>query len=348
MKKLIFTVLMGLSALSLFAKDQFVGFYEGEIKGPGAEKSPIFSKNNNIFSEVYRDKDIYRLKLQSSVLSPDIQIYSVSENLSAKGDGIDLKDSGDFKLNGKITSKKITAKGKGDDGGDIQINLKRLNIKPKTRGAKPPKGAIVLFDGKNTDKWEMFQDGAPATWDIEGDAMLVKWNVNKGLIENPKDIYEDHYDSSIRTKDAFGGPFRLHVEYMPIEPFYGEWQMRGNSGIFIDSHEVQVLDSFGDPNTSAQHAASIYARIPNPYPTSLEPDVWQTYDIEFAPATYDDNGKLQNLPTITVYHNGILVHDKVQPEQDMERQYPTQVRIMLQDHLCPLAYRNIWLLPLDK
>ena len=117
MKKLIFTVLMGLSALSLFAKDQFVGFYEGEIKGPGAEKSPIFSKNNKIFAEVYRDKDIYRLKLQSSVLSPDIQIYSVSENLSAKGDGIDLKDSGDFKLNGKITSKKITAKGKGDDGG---------------------------------------------------------------------------------------------------------------------------------------------------------------------------------------------------------------------------------------
>lgn len=344
MKKFIFAIMMGVIACGLYAKDQFVGFYKGEIKGTGAGAQ--FAKDSTIYAEVYRNRDIYRLKLQSAILAKDITVYSVSNDLKAVDREIPLVDSGDYKLNGKITSKRITASGEGEDG-PIQISLKRYDYVPPTRGQKPPKGAIILFDGKNTDKWDMFKNGQPVTWDIKDGAMFVKWNVHAGNVANPKSIFEDHFDSSIRTKGEYG-PFKLHIEYMPIEPYEGDWQMRGNSGVFIDSHEVQVLDSFGDPNTSVQHAAAIYSRIPNKFATCLEPDVWQTYDIEFIPAKYDGNGKLKDLPTLTVYHNGILVHDKVQPEQDRERKYPETVKILLQDHLCPLAYRNIWLVPMDK
>ena len=46
---------------------------------------------------------------------------------------------------------------------------------------------------------------------------------------------------------------------------------------------------------------------------------------------------------ITVKHNGVVVHDKVELDtRTMEGD------ITLQDHLNPVRYRNIWILPLNN
>ena len=47
---------------------------------------------------------------------------------------------------------------------------------PEVRIVTPgsiPSDAIVLFDGKNLDKWESIKDGGPAQWKVEDGKMTV-------------------------------------------------------------------------------------------------------------------------------------------------------------------------------
>ena len=90
--------------------------------------------------------------------------------------------------------------------------------KSKTLGAKPPKGATVLFDGTNTDK------------------LNTKWKVEKGYMEVTK--------GGCSTKDPLGDMY-LHIEFATPGVVKGTSQGRGNSGIIImGKYEVQVLDSY--------------------------------------------------------------------------------------------------------
>ena len=94
--------------------------------------------------------------------------------------------------------------------------------------SRPPKDAIVLFDGKSLDEWVKTDGKSPAAWTLEpGGAMQVK-------------------GSNIMTKKTFDGSFKLHVEFrVPYLPT-AKGQGRGNSGVYVQGrYEVQVLDSYG-------------------------------------------------------------------------------------------------------
>ena len=74
--------------------------------------------------------------------------------------------------------------------------------KPKddTQGAKPPEGAVVLFDGKDLSKWTG-RSGSEAPWPVKHDVFTVA--PGKG---------------DIQTKDKFGD-YQLHVEFnCPLMP----------------------------------------------------------------------------------------------------------------------------------
>ncbi|HVW36982.1 MAG TPA: DUF1080 domain-containing protein, partial [Pirellulales bacterium] len=102
------------------------------------------------------------------------------------------------------------------NSGDKLGELKKVERKSPTLGAKPPAGATVLFDGTNTEAWE----GGRITKD--------------GLLE-----------VGTHSKQSFGS-FQLHLEFRtPFMPT-ASGQARGNSGVYIqDTYEFQVLDSFG-------------------------------------------------------------------------------------------------------
>ncbi|MFQ3591571.1 MAG: DUF1080 domain-containing protein, partial [Gemmataceae bacterium] len=96
---------------------------------------------------------------------------------------------------------------------------KTVRVSP-TMGAKPPEGAIVLFDGSSKEAW------------------------NGGrLDEMTKLLNTDGRD--IRTKQKFNN-YTMHVEFLlPYRP-KARGQGRGNSGFYqVDMYEVQILDSFG-------------------------------------------------------------------------------------------------------
>jgi len=198
--------------------------------------------------------------------------------------------------------------------------------------ASIPADAIVLFDGRDLSAWTNAK-GAPAAWLVrDGYTQVVK---GAGVI---------------RTTRTFGD-CQLHVEWASPAPAVGSGQNRGNSGVILmDTYEVQVLDSYQSRTYADGMAAALYGQYPPLVNASRKPGEWQTYDIVFRAPKFDADGKVSSLARMTVFHNGILVHD------DQELSGPTahkarppykahadRMPISLQDHSHPVRFRNIWI-----
>ena len=197
--------------------------------------------------------------------------------------------------NGTIADGKLT--GKTADG--AAFTLERTVRKSPTLGAKPPSGALVLFDGKNADEWA----GGKV---VEGDLLKCGTDSKKKL--------------------AAG---KLHIEFRtPFQP-KARGQGRGNSGVYVQGHEVQVLDSFGLEGKKDECGA-FYGQARPAVNMCYPPLSWQTYDIEIR----EDNGNT----VATVLHNGVKVHDNFV----LRKGAPRPTTIHLQNHGNPVVYRNIW------
>ncbi len=195
----------------------------------------------------------------------------------------------------------------------------------------PPSDAIVLFDGSNTDAWQ-HKDGSEVGWTIEGDALVVE----KGK-------------GGIYTKESFGS-VQLHIEWRTPAVVEGEGQGRGNSGIFLQSvYELQVLDSYQNRTYSNGQAGSIYKQAIPLVNASRRPGEWQSYDIIYHAPTFESESEYATPPTITVFHNGVLIQDHTVIKGATKYIGPPTVKqhgeapLMLQDHSNPTAFRNIWL-----
>jgi len=202
----------------------------------------------------------------------------------------------------------------------------------------PPADAIVLFDGTSLDKWES-DKGGPAKWKLAGGGAM---EVAPGT-------------GGIHTKEGFGD-VQLHVEWMAPNPPRGKDQDRGNSGVFLmGKFEVQVLDSYENVTYADGQAAAIYGQYPPLVNVSRKPGEWQSYDIVFHRPHFDAAGKLQKPARFTVFHNGVLVQDDVEPvgpTANMRRPpyeaMPDRLPLGLQDHEHPVRFRNIWIRDLEK
>lgn len=216
--------------------------------------------------------------------------------------------------------------------GDISdLKLAKAEDKEDVKSAPAPKGAIVLFDGKNLDQWVSRNDPKKAAaWKlVDGGAMQVQ-------------------GGDIVTKEKFDGSFQLHVEFrVPYMP-KATGQGRGNSGVYVQGrYEVQVLDSYG-LDSKDNDCGGIYG-IAKPLVNACKaPTIWQSYDIEFHSPKFVD-GKKTESGRITVLHNGVKIHDDVKLTKDNTTagaggDPATAGPILLQDHGNPVQYRNIWLL----
>lgn len=217
---------------------------------------------------------------------------------------------------------KSTMNGATDDGKTFE--LKRIVRESPTLGMKPPKEAIVLFDGTNKDEW------------------------TSGRVDETTKLLNTD-GSDILTKRKFNN-YTMHLEFMlPYRPA-ARGQGRGNSGFYqIDHYEVQVLDSFGLDGLNNE-CGGIYSKAECAVNMCYPPLTWQTYDVEFTNAIVEDGKKVKDA-VITVKHNGVVIHDKLNltGKTGGSRREPegTPGAHKLQGHGNPLQYRNIWIVEND-
>jgi hypothetical protein len=230
-------------------------------------------------------------------------------------------------------------------GKEVKFELKRAERASPTLGAKPPQGAVVLFDGSNLDQWQ-HGDGRPATWCLPGN----------GVMEVPapksKEDRDNKIGGDIQTRTKFGN-VRVHLEFRyPVEPGKAG-QGRGNSGFFFQGpYEVQILNSYG-LHGYWNECGALYKLAPPRVNAARPPLQWQTYDVEYRASKWE-NGKMAAPPRITVHHNGVLIHNDQEVthltahafrDRPNHPQGPGPIR--LQDHGNAIQFRNIWAAPLD-
>ena len=198
--------------------------------------------------------------------------------------------------------------------GNVLGTLKKVERKSPTLGAEPPKGAVVLFDGKSADNFE-------------GGKLSDEGNLQANCV----------------TKQKFGD-CTFHLEFRtPFKP-YARGQARGNSGVYAQSrYEIQFLDSFGLDGTDSE-CAGIYTTGEPAVNMCFPPLSWQTYDIDFTQAKYENGKKVKNA-RITVKHNGVVIHDDVELTKSTpgkSSRGPEPLGWYRQGHGNPVVYRNIW------
>jgi len=202
----------------------------------------------------------------------------------------------------------------------------------------PPKGAIVLFDGTDFSHWTD-QSGGPVKWRIVGDAMeVVPQTAEDFAGRKPKKV-------GIQTKRKFQD-FKMHVEFL-IPP--GE---KDNSGVYLQRrYEIQIVDSYAGRD-HPNNCGAIYKQKQPDVNASRKPGQWQSYDITFRGARFAQKGgrleKVENA-RVTVYHNGVLIHDNVEildKTGNGDEEGPEPSPTLLQDHGSKTRFRNVWILDL--
>ena len=208
-----------------------------------------------------------------------------------------------------------------------------------------PKGAIVLFDGKDVNLFRAM-DGGPCDWPVEDGT----------LVSTRNDKRSGHIVSQQHFRDA-----DIHVEFM-LPP-----KGSGNSGIYIHgNYELQVIESFGKEKPGAGDVGGIYGFHKPLVNAARERDQWQVYDIRYRAPRRDEDGKIVEPGSITAWLNGQKVQDSAKFEEPRSVYHPYRYRttdyakeigrrqiatmtgpVFLQDHHNPTRFRNVWIRPLD-
>jgi hypothetical protein len=211
-----------------------------------------------------------------------------------------------------------------------------------TDGVAPP-DATVLFDGTDTSHW-LSKTNQPFPWIFE-----------RGVIYPPPATYPNGVRvmvGDIRSKETYTD-FHVHVEFkVPSTNFdrFRQEQSRGNSGLYLQGrYECQILDSYDHPIADKNDEGAIYGIKDPDVNASYPPETWQTYDVYFHAAKWQDGKKIANARA-TSYLNGVRVQNDAEiptsTQSSMMQEGPDPGPIALQDHLNPVEYRYVWVKPL--
>ncbi len=259
------------------------------------------------------------------------------------------------------------------DLGDVAMDYppRRLDV-----GAPPVYGAKVLFDGSRgraaaqaglVAKWQDWPRFTPSA---------VKFRLAADP-EFPGDTGRVTLQSCCETKwgmddiqaKAAHGDVQLHVEWIGMGQYdqtedpdsaAAVQTLKGagyiNSGVYVQSrYEIQI------ETPGVSEAKHTMASLVDDYAAdSQAPDRgngrWQCYDITFRSARYDASGARTEHARITVWWNGVKVHDNrearapatgISPDvHSGEELDATLYGLKLQSEGRDVRFRNIWMKPL--
>ncbi|MEO6838963.1 MAG: DUF1080 domain-containing protein [Ginsengibacter sp.] len=218
-------------------------------------------------------------------------------------------------------------------------------VTPGKACGEAPSDAIILFDGKNLDKWVLADDTTKQ----------ADWLVDNGIVTVNKK------SGNIQTKEKFMN-YQIHVEWKEPKDIEGSGQARGNSGLFLastgkgdDGYELQILDNYNNSTYVDGQAGSVYKQFPPLVNANFPPGVWQTYDVIWTAPLFNEDGSLKSPARVTALFNGILVQNNVELKGPTlyighpEYKAHGACAVKLQAHgdkSKPISFRNIWIRPL--
>jgi hypothetical protein len=247
-------------------------------------------------------------------------------------------------MQGDLAGDTVTLTGDGWTGTIVGGHFKATNntesfdLQPVTRtppslGAKPPAGAVVLFDGSNMNAWakmkekDWLTEDGPSQWRlVPGGAMEVVPRAG-----------------SLISHKWFGDA-KIHVEFRNLGG-------PTNSGVYIqDRYEANINEMYGrlDGNPCAGFDNSTPADAKPGIRASRPPLAWQTFDIDFHAPKFDATGNKTADARVTLLFNGTTLYDDrqlgpVTLNAARLGEAPTGP-IQLQEHGMPVQFRNIWVL----
>ncbi len=140
--------------------------------------------------------------------------------------------------------------------------------------------------------------------------------------------------------------FELYLEFLLAKG--------SNSGVYLHGlYEIQIFDSFGfDGPLTVGDAGGVYDHTPPARNAARPPGEWQSLRVWFQAPQFDHSGKLMAKPKILrVLLNNVPVQENVTLNHPTTShlEIPEAARnpIMLQGDHGPVAYRNIYIKPLD-
>lgn len=200
---------------------------------------------------------------------------------------------------------------------------------PPTLGAKPPRGAMVLFDGRNLDAWarksgkDWLKEDGPAEWKLAGDGAVEVVPGADSIISHRK-FGDCHVHAEFRT---LGAPT--------------------NTGIYLQTrYEVNINETFGRSEGTFSGGLDNCANVKPRVNASRGPLAWQTLDIDFTAPRFDASGKKIANARATVVLNGVTLYENQElnpPKGAAGRLGEAPAGpLMLQEHGMPAQFRNIW------
>jgi len=360
----------GLALAAAPAEVEVQGLYEGTCKDGKIEARVVAQGKGDYRVYIRVDQGggkLAKVVLDGKTAGEAVTFEGKAGDTAWKGayaDGAikgDCGEIGTFEI--KRVEKKSPTLGKKPPEGAVVLldgksfdSMVRANGQPWYLGDKSKEGEVVWevalrSIAKQPAAWPTKETPIPEGWELmpqhrQVDVVLVIGE--DGSIRVP--------GGGMNSKPQFEGSFDAHVEFLnPFMPT-GHSQGRGNSGCYLpNGQEIQVLDSFGDATYTGGGCGGLYSykdpdameSLPGPDGkefkfslASLPPEQWQTYDIEYRVEMKD--GKAVGKPRLTLFHNGIKIHDNVELKQDARKG-----GFQFQDHGCAVRYRNIWVMPLE-
>jgi hypothetical protein len=196
-------------------------------------------------------------------------------------------------------------------------HLQRIFRTSSDMGAEPPDGAVVLFkDGKI----KALENGQ-----LEDNEILL-----------PGCASRTHFKA-----------FIMHLEFragdsLPVVP----------GGVFLqDRYEIRLMNSFGATGLHRDCGGIPGISAPR-LNACFPPFAWQTLQITFFPAVFDDFGKKVRFARLSANLNGVSIHEELHlskttrgaPKEEGNSSGP----IRFIGNRNELGFRNVWVLPLTN
>ncbi len=215
---------------------------------------------------------------------------------------------------------------------------------PKTTGQGTTKGVIDIADSRRPAAATVLVGAQGSTMVAEKAGRENLWVYADGVLTaSPK-------SDSVVTAESYRD-FRMHLEFATNQVDGVKRERNGNSGVYIQQrYEVQILNSYGiaAKDYKASDCGSLYRLKKPDRLVCRKAGVWQSYDIAFRAARFRGGKKVENA-RITVYQNGVLIHDDFAMPRKTgagKKEGPDAKPIKLQGHGNPVRFRNVWVLPL--